>query len=227
MKSDRVAMKDGSGTRVIGYVRVSTEEQEASGAGLEAQRQAITAEATRRGWHLLRIDQDVASGAKADRLGLVAALDSIAAGEADGLIVMKLDRLSRSVSQFSALLERFRDEGWGLVILDIGCDTTTIMGEAMANVAAAFANAERRRIGERTREALAVKRAQGVRLGRPPMELDYVAERAYALRQQGMTLREVARTFNSEGIPTSRGGAQWRASSVAAVLRRKALEFAR
>lgn len=65
-------------------------------------------------------------------------------------------------------MERARKSRWALVALDIGVDTTTPAGEMMANVLAVFAQFERRLIGQRTREALAVKRLQGVRLGRRP-----------------------------------------------------------
>jgi DNA invertase Pin-like site-specific DNA recombinase len=147
--------------RVVGYVRVSTDEQGVSGLGLEAQRAAIAAEYGRRGWELARVEEDVAGGAKLDRPGLNAAVEAVAGGDVDGLIVSKLDRLSRSVADFSALLERFRSKGWGLVILELGIDTTTIMGEAMATMAATFAQVERRRIGERSREALAVRKRRG------------------------------------------------------------------
>ena len=74
-------------------------------------------------------------------------------------------------------MERSRKQGWALVALDLGVDTTTPSGEMMANVLAVFAQFERRLIGQRTREALVVKRRQGVRLGRPRvMSPDTVAE---------------------------------------------------
>lgn len=210
----------GQGSRVVGYVRVSTEEQGLSGLGLEAQRGAIVRECSQRGWQLVRIEQDIAGGARLDRPGLSSALEAIAAGEVDGLIVAKLDRLSRSVAQFSSLLERFRAHGWGLVILDLGIDTTTIMGEAMATMAATFAQVERRRIGERTREALAVSRAKGVRLGRPVVLPAAVFEQIQGLRAEGQSLSQIARTLNEARVPTAHGGRQWYASSVRAVLQR-------
>jgi len=209
----------GTGTRVVGYVRVSTEEQGHSGLGLAAQRAAISAECARRGWDLVRVEEDRSSGAKLDRRGLTAAVDSIARGEVDGLIVAKLDRLSRSVAQFSNLLERFRAKGWGLVILDLGIDTTTIMGEAMATMAATFAQVERRRIGERTKEALAVRRSQGVRLGRPVSTPTDVVARIRDMRSDSMTLQAICDLLNDEGVPTPRGGLLWRPSSLSALLR--------
>jgi len=81
----------GNETRVVGYIRVSTEEQGGSGAGLEAQRDAIRGECERRGWALLRIDEDVLSGRTMRRPGLQVALESCRAGDVSGLVVAKLD----------------------------------------------------------------------------------------------------------------------------------------
>lgn len=208
---------------VIGYTRVSTEEQSQSGAGLAAQRQAIEAECARRGWELARIEEDVSSGAKLDRPGLNAAVEAVASGEVGGLIVAKLDRLSRSVVHFSGLLERFRSKGWGLVILDLGIDTTSLMGEAMATMAATFAQMERRRIGERTREALAMKKAGGVRLGRPPTLAGAVVARIAAERSNGRSLAAIADDLNQEAVPTAHGGARWHPATIRAVLLRTPL----
>ncbi len=146
--------------KVVGYARVSTSEQGESGAGLAAQRLAITVEAERRGWELILIVEDVASGrTMRGRDGLAEAVRLIEAGEADGLLVSKLDQLSRSVADFATMLARFQAKGWGLTLLDIGLDTTTVTGAAMAHVVSAFSEMERKRIGERTREALAERRA--------------------------------------------------------------------
>lgn len=83
------------------------------------------------------------------------------------LIASKLDRVSRSVRDFAGLLDRAQSRGWRLVLLDLG-DTSTAAGEMIANLIASAAQYERRLIGQRTREGLAAKRAQGVRLGRRP-----------------------------------------------------------
>jgi Resolvase, N terminal domain len=108
--------------RAIGYVRVSTGEQADSGAGLETQRQAIQAEAARRGWELVDIFVDAGASGKSmnGRTGLAAALEAVESGEAQGLIVSKLDRLSRSVIDFASLLELSRKQDWALVALDVG-----------------------------------------------------------------------------------------------------------
>jgi DNA invertase Pin-like site-specific DNA recombinase len=101
------------------------------------------------------------------RPGLQRALAAYKAGQAGGLVVAKLDRLSRSVQQAAALLAEAEHDGWALVALDLGVDLSTPSGEVMAHVLAAIAQFERRLIGQRTKDALAVRRAQGVRLGRP------------------------------------------------------------
>ncbi len=152
--------------QVLGYVRVSTEEQADSRAGIEAQRAAIVRECKRRGWQLVELVEDAGYSAKdLRRPGIRAALEVLERGDARALVVAKLDRLSRSMLDFTAVMAKAQKEGWALVALDCAVDTTTPAGEAMANVLATFAQFERRLISERTREALAVKRAQGVQLG--------------------------------------------------------------
>jgi DNA invertase Pin-like site-specific DNA recombinase len=208
----------GSGEKVIGYVRVSTDEQGANGAGLEAQRAAIEAECDRRGWQLVRIEKDVLSGRNLNRPGLQRALDACRTGKVAGVVVAKLDRLSRSLIDFAGLLEQARREGWNLVALDLGVDLSTPSGEFLASVMASAAQWERRIIGQRTKEALAVKKAQGVRLGRPTSIPDELARRIVRMRARGMTLQAICDSLNSERVPTARGGRLWRPTSLRAVL---------
>ncbi len=206
--------------KVIAYTRVSTAEQASSGAGLDAQRAAIAAEVGRRGWELVRIEEDAgASGKRIDRrLALARALAAVDKGEAEALVVAKLDRLSRSLVDFAGLMERGRKKGWALVALDLGVDTTTPAGEMMANVLASFAQYERRLIGQRTRDALVIKRAQGVRLGRPRTLPEDVRARIVAEREAGRSLRAIALGLDADGVPTAQGGARWYSSTVRAVL---------
>lgn len=123
---------------MLGYVRVSTQEQADTRLGLEAQEAAIRAEADRRGWDLTMYRDEGASG-KHVNPGLRDALGELAAGLADGLIVAKLDRLARSVGHASDIMDRASAQGWSLVMLDIAVDITTPSGEAMANMMATFA----------------------------------------------------------------------------------------
>src|SRR3954471_3387194 len=91
---------------VVAYVRVSTDEQADSGAGLTAQRAAISAEAARRGWTVIAWHEDAGISGKsiAGRPGLGAALEAVETGQAAGIVVAKLDRLSRSLADFAGLM---------------------------------------------------------------------------------------------------------------------------
>ena len=204
--------------RAIGYLRVSTAEQADSGAGLGAQRAAITAEAERRGWDLEFIEDAGISGATMDRPGLQAALAKLDSGKTDILCVAKLDRISRSVNQGSALIERAQKRVWSLVALDFGLDMSTPAGEMVASVLLSTAQYERRLIGQRTKDALAVKKAAGVRLGRPQVLPDSVVQRVIAERSAGRSLPAIAAGLEADGIGTARGGARWYPSTVKAVL---------
>jgi DNA invertase Pin-like site-specific DNA recombinase len=208
----------GDGETVVGYVRVSTDEQAASGAGLDAQRAAITNECIRRGWTLARIEEDVLSGKSLRRPGLQRALDACANREVGGLVVAKLDRLSRSLIDFAGLLTRAQAEGWNVVALDLGVDLSTPSGEFLANVMASAAQWERRIIGQRTKDALAARRADGVQLGRPSSTKAEVAKRIRRMRRNGLTLQAICDKLNAQGVETPRGGLVWRPSSLSAIL---------
>lgn len=211
----------GTAYRAIGYVRVSTPNQAESGLGLAAQRDAIQAEADRRGWSDLRwIDDAGFSGGTSLRPGLIEARSLLRQGEADGLIVARMDRLSRSLLDFTSILADASVQGWDLIAVDNPIDPTTPVGEAMVSVAAVFAQWERRMISERIKEALAVKKAQGVQLGRPERTPQNVIARVVAERQSGALLREIASGLNEDGVPTTYGGKQWYPSTVRGVLRR-------
>jgi DNA invertase Pin-like site-specific DNA recombinase len=209
--------------RVIGYRRVSTAEQRQSGAGLEAQRQAIVAECARRGWTLIEVFEDGAASGKslAGRPGLQAALDVVESKQASAIVVMKLDRLSRSLLDFAGLMERSRRNGWAIVALDLAVDTTSPSGEVMASVLSAFAMYERRLLGARTRDALQIKKQQGVRLGRPSSVSEETSRAIKRFRRRGLSLRAIAARLDSEGHRTGHGALKWSAESVRGVLARR------
>lgn len=200
--------------KAIGYIRVSTQEQAQSGLGLEAQAVAIRAEATRRGWDLEIIADEGESGSKIDRPGLLIAKDALARGEAQALIVARQDRLMRSSLGWAQIVSQSKDQKWSLICLDINLDTASPMGECMGSILAAVAQFELESIRKRTKDALAVKKSQGYRLGRPATMADETRARINALRNSGVTLQGVADTLNTEGIPTARGGSKWYASTV-------------
>jgi DNA invertase Pin-like site-specific DNA recombinase len=202
--------------QAIAYLRVSTDKQQDSGAGLAAQRRAISAEAQRRGWVAddLLFVQDVSSGKSAKRHNLERARAMLAKGEATALITDKMDRLSRSLLDFAQIMQDAQRQGWALIALDAPADPSTPTGEAMATMLATFAQLERRLIGERTRRALAEKRAQGVVLGRPRSLSAEVRARIVGERAEGLTLQMIADRLNLDAIPTAHGGARWHTSTV-------------
>lgn len=207
-----------SGT-AVGYIRVSTTEQADSGAGLEAQRRAIAQACEARGWDLVEVFDDPGlSGKNLNRPGLIAALDMVETGRANVLVVAKLDRLSRSLIDFAGVMERSRKRGWHLAALDLGVDTSTPQGELLASVMATFAQFERRLIGLRTKEALAVKRSQGVQLGRPRVVPEDAVVRIRELRSQGLSYREIGRRLDQDGRPTPHNARSWHPNTVRRIL---------
>lgn len=204
---------------VVAYCRVSTEEQAVSGLGLAAQENAIRRECERRGLDLIAFHTDAdISGTTLKRPALKQALMSLKTGEGSVLMVARLDRLTRSVHDATRLMADAEREGWGLVALDAPVDTTSPQGAAMAQVLAVFAELERRLIGVRTKSALAVRRSQGVRLGRPPNLPEDLIARAVNLRSSGLTWNAIAAMFNGENVPTAQGGKCWYPATVRQVV---------
>jgi DNA invertase Pin-like site-specific DNA recombinase len=167
-------------------------------------------------WEIVR-DEGVSAGSL-NRPALLSALQRLDQGDATMLLAYRLDRLSRSVSDFSGLLDRSRRKSWRLVVCDVDVDTGTPSGEFLVNVVAAAAQFERRLIGQRTREGMAQRRAEGVHLGRPPSVSSDVIDQIRRLRSAGASLRTVANQLNAEGVPTAHGGRAWYASTVSSVL---------
>jgi DNA invertase Pin-like site-specific DNA recombinase len=203
---------------VAGYLRVSTADQE---YGIDAQRSAIEAEASRREWLVTFYEDAGRSGRDTARPGLQEALRDLQAGKQQVLVVSKLDRLSRSVADFASLMDKARKQGWAVVAIDLGIDTTTPTGELVANIMISVSQWERRIIGQRTKEGLAAAKAKGVRLGAPVLLPAEVERRIVAEREQGATLRAIADGLNTDGVPLPGRGKRWLPGSVKAVLDRQ------
>lgn len=211
-----------SSLRAVLYRRASTREQGDSGLGLAAQRDKLTAEARHRGWDIVADVQDVSSGRKTNgRHGLEEALGMLKRHEADVLVCTRLDRLSRSVSDFARLMEQARRERWQFIALDLGLDTTTATGEMVANMLAALAQWERRLISERTKDALAVAKASGKKLGHPSPLTPQTRRKVLALRRRGLSADSVAQRLNAEGVPTPSGKGRWHETTVQRILDRE------
>lgn len=223
----RKAAKAGT---VVGYARVSTAEQARSGLGLHAQRTTIDGWAASHGHSVEHHCENGESGmvAPGDRPVLGALLARLAdpADPATTLAVSRLDRLGRSVVDVLNLLDRAEREGWHVVMLDIAVDTTTPTGLMVATVMAAMARMERDMIAQRTRDALAVKKAAGVRLGRPVSQATRnAAQRIAVLAGQGMSQREIAELLTVEQYPrATKTAGPWTARAVGLALRSAQLD---
>lgn len=205
---------------LVPYRRVSTREQADSGAGMGAQNTALRAALAYRNATALSWDcfDEGKSGKDMKREGLDAALAAVRAGQAGGIIVSKLDRLSRSILDFAYLMELARKEGWNIIALDLGVDLSTPAGEMLAGVLAVFAQFERRVISQRTADGLAEKRAEGVRLGRPrTLDDDLLGVIVEQYLGSG-NFSAVARWLNENAVETAQGGKMWYPASVQKVV---------
>jgi DNA invertase Pin-like site-specific DNA recombinase len=135
-------------------------------------------------------------------------------GEASALVVAKLDRLSRSVPDFAAVLATAGKQRWAVVALDLGVDTTTPAGELVAGVMMVIAQWERRIIGVRTREAMAEAKANGARFGRERSATSETVARILHERSQGQSFNAIAAGLDADAIPTPGGGLRWYGSTV-------------
>lgn len=207
--------------RLIGYARVSTAEQNANGHGLDAQEAAIRDHVGRSdGLELLAILSEQGSGrTTARRPRLAEAIERCESGEADGIIVAKLDRLTRSVVDGSRLLRRAEDRGWTLLALDLGIDTSTRNGRLMATVIMALGEWEADAIAERTREGMAAAREKGVKLGRPRVIPQDVVDAATLLAREGLSQTAIARELNERGAARP-SGKPWNQQRVSDLLNR-------
>ena len=201
------------GALMFGYTRVSTEEQAEKRNGLESQRATIDAEAGRRGW---TVEYYTDAGVTGKVIGpqLRDVLELLAAGQGDGLVVAKLDRLSRSIVNAANIIESAHSQGWSLVVLDLGVDLTTAAGRMVAMNLVNFAQYERELISERTKAGLAAKRARGERLGRPRLAKPGVVRRIVLDRNAGLSFAKIAAALGAEGILSPAGLPTWQASTV-------------
>jgi DNA invertase Pin-like site-specific DNA recombinase len=223
--------------RAVAYLRVSTDEQSASGAGLHAQLDACRAHASRLGWDLAGpfADEAVSGAAPLDRRP--AMIDALAElGPGDVLLVAKRDRLGRDPIAV-AMIEAAVARKGGRVVSAAGegtdgDDPTSILMRRMVD---AFAEYERLVIKARTRAALQAKRRRGERTGGIPFGHD-LAEDGIALvenprelealvvirrlKAEGLSLRGIAAELDRLGIPPKQGGPAWKHTAVKKLLQR-------
>ena len=169
------------------YARVSTQDQQT----IPLQTRALREYAARRGWTITVQIKEVGSGA-ARRERREQLLEAARRREIDVVLVWRLDRWGRSVTDLLATLQELEHLGVGFVSLTEALDLTTPAGRAMAGLLAVFAEFEREILRERVRAGLAHARANGQRLGRPATAALH-ADQVRKLRRAGLSKSEIAR----------------------------------
>lgn len=222
--------------RVVGYVRVSSEEQATHGVSLAAQTEKLKAYCALYDLELVEVVEDAGvSGKTLNRPGISRALEMLRRKQVGGLVVVKLDRLTRSVAGMAELIERYFGEKGGKALLSVQdqVDTRTAGGRLVLNVLVSVAQWEREAIAERTSTALQHKRSRGEVYGTIPLgyrrtdegRLEGVADelatvaRAHELRAAGLSLQAIARVLTAEGRRTKAGG-RWYPVTVSKILKR-------
>lgn len=226
----------GENTSVL-YARVSTLEQAEHGVSLEAQIERLQSYAHANGLDVVAVlvETGVSGGVPlGDRPQGGKLVGMVERGEVRNIICWKLDRCFRSASDALTVTERWDRIGAAFHVVDLfggqAMNTASPMGKLLFTMTAAFAELEKNLISERTRSALAHKKAHGKVFGSTPYGQDRLGDDLYAnpeeqsiiermrdMRENGATLRAIADTLNGDGVPSKRGGA-WYASSVRCVL---------
>jgi peptidoglycan hydrolase-like protein with peptidoglycan-binding domain/DNA invertase Pin-like site-specific DNA recombinase len=199
--------------KALGYVSVPPNGDRKQSADFDAQLEAIDRYCEEQGWELVEVVRDVEPATmSAERRGLLYALEKIGRREASCIIVSDLGRLSRSAADLGGIIERLERSDGRLVALDIGLDTASPDGSVAAKALASVSSLE----GDRGRKGLAAVSSGSAAVMEPPAPEDVPAlkRRIVEMRESGMTLQAIADVLNAEGVPTLRGGAKWRPSSV-------------
>lgn len=197
--------------RALGYVCVPS----ASNGQLPDDSAAIERACTDRALTLSSVVHDVDGAGSDHRPALAWALEQLAAGKAEVLVVTRLRDLSSNVANLAPLLRWFDSEHRTLIALDLALDTSTDGGRLAAVAIVGVGGWEHERISERTRRGLEAARSRGGAQGRTAVaDIPELQERIARMREAGMTLQAIADELNAEGVPTLRGGAMWRPSSV-------------
>jgi site-specific DNA recombinase len=194
----------GGRLRVVAYARVSTSQQTEEGVSLQAQAARFRAYAESQDLELVEVVTDSLSGKNLKRPGLQRALAMLDNGEAGGLLITKLDRLTRDLGDGEELVERYFRERFPLFCLAGSIETRSAAGRLMYRVLLLFAQFERELTAERTREGLAFTRSNGG--GTPRLEGDVVERIVALIDEEKLSFRQAARQLVEEGIPTLKGG---------------------
>ena len=222
--------------RAAGYVRVSTDEQAREGCSLDNQEARIRAYCDSQEWDLIHILREEGySGKTTDRPALQLLLGSVRdSADVQVVLVYKLDRLSRNQRDVLNILHELESHNVLFKSVTESFDTTTPGGRAFMGMLGVFNQLERDTIAERTKDALAHKKANGEPVGTPGygwkvengVWIEDEAEQAVLCKirewyELGASYGWIADKLNSERIPCKHGGAKWHASTVRSVLNAK------
>jgi DNA invertase Pin-like site-specific DNA recombinase len=210
-------------TKAVGYIRVSTDKQADHGISLDAQRTKLEAYAALYDIELVAVIVDAGVSAKTlHRPGLQQALGMLKQGEADALLVAKLDRLTRSVKDLGTLLDEYFADDFTLLSVADSIDTRTAAGRLVLNVLMSVAQWERETIRERTTEAMHHLKTQGRKTGGDvpygftasaggtlvaDVDEQAMLEAIRTARQRGYSQRQVVSELTRQGFTTRKGTA--------------------
>ena len=205
-----------SATPAVIYRRVSTDEQAASGLGLEAQYDTCERHAATRGWSPVAVFTDAGVSGSTPLRDRPAGGQAVDLARALGavLLVAKMDRLGRDAVDRLTTLRDAADEGWRIEAPDMGgIDSATPEGKLVHGMMASVAEYERELTRARTRAALRAKIRRGERVGMPPQVDPAAVDRARELRAAGLSYQDIATCLDDEGFTPPRAS-RWHRKTV-------------
>lgn len=216
--------------KAIGYIRVSTQEQAESGLSLSYQGAKIRSYCEALDIELLDVIADAGFSAKSmNRPAMQDIIKMIERKEVDAVVILKLDRLTRSVKDLGFITELINKTGVALVSVQDSINTSTAAGRLVLNVLGSVAQWERESNGERVKAAMSVKKSAGQRVGDVPYGFDLAddgitlianeieqktLELIRELRAKGLSFRKIANELESRGIETKKGRITWQPKTI-------------
>jgi DNA invertase Pin-like site-specific DNA recombinase len=205
------------------YARVSTQMQVQDGMSLSAQERTLKQAAELAGYKSVELLREEGRSGKSikGRPVLRDALGRLSSGDANALFVTRIDRLARSTQDFLTIVDHAHKYNWRLVMLDLNLDTSSYQGRFVVTVMSALAEMERGIIAERQKDIHKDRRDRGLVWGKdlgPKQRIsEELRQRIKDDRARGLSLREIARGLDADGLKTAYGG-KWTASTINYVL---------
>lgn len=211
-------MADDPGLALL-YARVSTLMQVTDGMSLDVQERSLKQAAEFAGFTRVELVREEGRSGKSisGRPALTAALKRLDAGDAQAMVVTRIDRLARSTTDFLEIVDRANKNGWRLVMLDLNLDTSTYQGRFVVTIMSALAEMERNIIAARQKDVHEDRRRRGIVWGvdMGPMNKtpEEVRTRVIQERGLGVSYGKIAEGLNRDGIKGQNGG-KWYPTTV-------------